>query len=126
MPRVSKESSDRTDDHGAVLERTSELDDQTVNFVTFREDSDITEILASLSEKKCICPHWGYLFAGRMHVHYDDGREDVINAGDAFYAPAGHTVWKAEAGTEMLLFSPTNLLHEVDDAIRAVMQAQLS
>lgn len=126
MPRVSKESTDKTNDYGAVLERTSQLDDHTVNFVTFREESDISEILASLSEKKCTCPHWGYLFSGRTHVKYDDGRSDVINAGDAFYAPAGHTVWHAEAGTEMLLFSPTDLLNEVDTAIKAVMQAQLS
>lgn len=126
MPRVSKESTDKTDDHGAVLERTSELDDHTVSFVTFREESDITEILASLSEKKCICPHWGYLFSGRMQVQYDDGREDVINAGDAFYTPAGHTAWKAESGTEVLMFSRTDLLNEVDTAIKAVMQAQLT
>ena len=126
MPRVSKESADETNDYGAVLERTSELDDHTVNFVTFRENSDITEVLASLSEKKCICPHWGLLFSGRMHVEYDDGRKDVINAGDAFFAPAGHTVWKAEAGTEMLMFSPTDLLNEVDTAIKAVMQERLS
>lgn len=126
MPRVSKASTDTTNEYGAVLERTSELDDHTVNFVTFREDSDITQILASLSEKKCICPHWGYLFSGRMHIEYDDGRKDLINAGDAFYAPAGHTVWRAEAGTEMLLFSPTGLLNEVETAIKAVMQAQRS
>ena len=124
MPRVSKESTGKTNDYGAVLERTGVLDDHTVNFVTFRQESDITELLASLSEKKCICPHWGYLFSGRMHVVYDDGERDTINAGDAFYTPAGHTSWRAEAGTEMLMFSPSDLLAEVDAAITAAMQAQ--
>lgn len=124
MPRVSKEGTDTTNDHGAVLERTSVLADHTVSFVTFREESDITEILASLSERKCVCPHWGYLFSGRMHVGYDDGTKDTIEPGDAFYTPAGHTSWRAEAGTEMLMFSPSDLLAEVEAAIAVAMQAQ--
>ena len=126
MPRVSKESSEKTNDYGAVLERSSDLEGYTASFVTFREENDITEILASLSEKKCICPHWGFLFSGRMFVAYDDGREETIDAGEAFYTPAGHTSWRAEAGTEMLIFGPTDLLAEVDAAITAVMQAQMA
>ena len=126
MPRVSKESSEKTNDYGAVLDRSSDLEGYTASFVTFREESDITEILASLSEKKCICPHWGYLFSGRIFVAYDNGREETIDVGDAFYTPAGHTSWRAEAGTEMLIFGPTDLLAEVDAAITAVMQAQTS
>jgi hypothetical protein len=59
-----------------------------------------------------------------VHVEYDDGRRDVVDAGDAFYAPAGHTVWRAESGTEMLMFSPTGPLAEVTAAITAAMQRQ--
>jgi hypothetical protein len=35
MPRVSKESSEKTDDYGAVLERSSDLEGYTASFVTF-------------------------------------------------------------------------------------------
>jgi len=33
------------------------------------------------------------VFKGKMTLGYDDGREDVVGSGDAFYAPAGHTSW---------------------------------
>ena len=55
MPRVSKDQTETTQDYGAVLDRCSTIEGYTVNFVTFREDSDITEILASLDQHKCIC-----------------------------------------------------------------------
>ena len=44
MPRVSKDSTEKSSDYGAVLERTSELDDHTVSFVTFREDLSLIHI----------------------------------------------------------------------------------
>ena len=44
--------------------------------------------------------------------------------GSAFYWSAGHTSVKAAAGTEMLMFSPADLLAEVDAAIAAMMQAR--
>jgi len=91
--------------------------------VTFREDADITGILAGLSQGKCICPHWGYLFQGEISVAYDTGQHETIEAGSAFYAPAGHTSWRAAAGTEMLMFSPADLLAEVEAAITAMMEA---
>jgi hypothetical protein len=122
MPTVSTASADKVKDWGPVLEQTSDLDGYTVGFVTFREDSDITDILAGLSQGKCICPHWGYLFKGEMNVAYDTGERETITAGNAFYAPAGHTSWRAAAGSEMLMFSPADLLAEVDAAIAAMMQ----
>lgn len=79
-------------------------------------------MLASLSEGKCMCPHWGYLLAGIVTVRYDNGHEETIEAGDAFYIPAGHTWWKADAGTELVQFSPADQLAEVDAAIAKAMQ----
>jgi hypothetical protein len=86
-------------------------------------DNDTTDILATLSEGKCTCPHWGYVLAGQIAVAYDDGRSQVIEPGDAFYLPPGHTSWKATAGTELVQFSPADQLAEVDAAISAAMQA---
>ena len=123
MPSVSTDSAQDVKDYGPVLERTSVLDGYAVNFVTFREDADITAILAGLSQGKCICPHWGYLFQGEISVAYDTGQRETIGAGSAFYAPAGHTSWRAAAGTEMLMFSPADLLAEVEAAITAMLEA---
>ncbi len=122
MPKATSASAEKVEDFGVVLDRASDLDGYTVNFTTFREDVDITDVLASLPQGGCACPHWGYLLQGRVAVRYDDGREDVIEAGDAFYLPAGHTSWSAEAGTELVQFSPAELLAETDAAIAKAMQ----
>ena len=124
MPKVSKEHADAIKDYGAVVDRSSEVDGYTINIVTFNEGQDITDLLASLSEGKCMCPHWGYVLQGRIAVRYDDGVEETVAAGEAFYLPAGHTSWKAEAGTELVQFSPTEQLAEVDAAINRVMEAR--
>jgi Cupin domain len=39
----------------------------------------------------CPIPHFGYCVRGRLHVRYQDGAEEVIQAGDLFYMPPGHT-----------------------------------
>ena len=44
MPKVSQDSSTEGGDHGAVVERSEELGDYTVNFLTFREDIDQTPL----------------------------------------------------------------------------------
>ena len=119
MPTVSIDSADKVKDWGPVLEHTSALDGYTVSFVTFREDSDITDILAGLSQGKCICPHWGYLFEGSMTVRYGD-HEETYGPGDAFYMPPGHTP-KASAGTRFVQFSPAEELAVTEAAIAAAM-----
>ena len=89
--------------------------DFTVNFVTIRQDHDLAPMLASLPGGMCQCPHWGVMTKGRMTVRYAD-REEVFEAGDAFYMTPGHTP-AAEAGTEFIQFSPTDLLAETEAAI---------
>jgi len=50
-----------------------------------------------------------------MRFVYAD-REEVYEAGDAFYAPPGHRPY-VEAGAELLQFSPTEELAETERAI---------
>ena len=45
MPTATRESMPETD-HGPVVERTSELGPYTVDFVTFRQDMDMSETYA--------------------------------------------------------------------------------
>src|SRR5271156_149180 len=105
MARVSRESASEIVDFGPAEERTERFHDQTINFATIREDSDLAPVLKGLPGDACQCPHWGYLFSGSMTVRYAD-HEEVIRPGDAFYMPPGH-VPAAQAGTEFVLFSPT-------------------
>ena len=115
MGKASKETTPTTMDFEIAEDRSCQLDDFTVNFVTIRQDHDLAPMLAVLPGGMCQCPHWGVITKGRMTVRYGD-REEVFEAGDAFYMTPGHTP-AAEAGTEFIQFSPTDLLAETEAAI---------
>jgi len=105
MPKVSKETADRVVDAGVMIGRYSELDGYNVGFEHFREDVDVAPLLVGLPDDHCQSPHWGYVVSGRVTFRFAD-REEVYDAGDAYYAPPGH-VPVVEAGTEVVEFSPT-------------------
>ncbi len=115
MPRASKESAAQVDDRGPTEDRHEDLGGYTVNFVTIREDMDLAPLLKGLPDDRCQCPHWGYVFKGRLTWRFAD-RDEVVEAGDAFYAPPGHAPM-AEAGSEFVQFSPTAELREVEAAM---------
>ncbi len=112
MPKVSKDSAEHVDDHGVAEDRHEDIDGYTVNFVSFRQDVDATPLLKGLPGDRCTCPHWGYVLKGRLTYRFAD-HDEVFQAGDAFYLPAGH-VPVAEAGSELVQFSPSDQLREVD------------
>ena len=122
MPKVSKESASGGGDHGLVLDRSEDLEDYTVNFVTFREDIDHAPLLKGLPDDQCQCPHWGYVIKGKMTYRFGD-REEVFEAGDAYYAPPGHIPVHNEPGTEFLQFSPAEELRQTSEVIMKNMQA---
>jgi hypothetical protein len=117
MPKISKQSAPDVMDAGPAVDRGGHLDDYAVQFVTIRESHSLAALLAGLPEDSCPCPHWGYLLAGKITVSYPD-REEVFEAGDAFYMPPGH-VPAAVAGSEFVMFSPGDQLAEVMTAMAA-------
>jgi hypothetical protein len=124
MPKVSKDSASQAVDHGPVMDKSEQLDGYTVNFVTFRQDIDATPLLKGLPDDRCQCPHWGYVTKGRLVYRFGD-REETFEAGDAFYAPPGHVPVQHEPGTEIVQFSPTQELREVETVMARNMQAML-
>ena len=72
-------------------------------------------MLKGLPGDRCPCPHWGYLFTGKITVTYAD-HEEVYQAGDAFYMSPGH-VPTGETGSEFVQFSPAEALAEVRTAM---------
>jgi len=121
MPKVSTDGAAHVDQHGPVEDRHEEIDGYTVNFVSFGVDIDGTPLLKGLPDDRCQCPHWGYVFKGKLTWRFAD-HEEVSEAGDAFYAPPGHAP-KAEAGSEFVQFSPSEALHEAQAAMMENMQA---
>jgi glyoxylate utilization-related uncharacterized protein len=120
MPKASREQA-QVQVFGPVEDRHEDLDGYTVNFVSFGADVDAGPLLRGLPDDRCSCPHWGYVVKGRMSVRFAD-REEVYEAGDAFYMPPGH-VPAVAAGTEIVQFSPTEPLREVEATMARNMQA---
>ena len=79
--------------------------------------TDLAPLLKGLDTDLCHCPHWGYLIEGRVKVEFADGHVEIVRENDLFYWPPGHTV-KAEADSEIILFSPQ---HEHDEVMEHVL-----
>jgi hypothetical protein len=122
MPKVSKQSAKRGGDWGAVAERADDAANYTIGFVEFRQDIDGTPLLKGLPDDRCQCPHWGYVLKGKLTMRFAD-REEVYEAGDAFYAPPGHVPVKHEPGTEIVQFSPSKELQQTEAVLMKNMQA---
>lgn len=105
MPKLSKDTPARVEENPVLLNRYGELDGYTVGFETFLADADATPFLRGLPDDRCQSPHWGYVVAGSLTFRYAD-REETFEAGDAYYAPPGHSPLVTE-GTELVEFSPT-------------------
>ena len=75
---------------GDVEVRVHDQDGLMVGFVRLPAGADLRPATKGLPDDLCPCPHWGYMLKGRMRVTYAD-REEVLEAGDLFYMPAGHT-----------------------------------
>jgi mannose-6-phosphate isomerase-like protein (cupin superfamily) len=125
MPKVSRHSATHSatqgGDFGPVVDRSDELEGYSVNFTTFREDIDATPLMKGLPDDRCQCPHWGYVVAGKLTFRYAD-REEVFEAGDAFYTPPGHVPVKHEPGTDIVLFSPADELRKTETVMMKNMQ----
>jgi len=115
MPKISKESAPDVQEYGPALGISGRLEGYTVNFVTIKQAHSLAGMFKGLPDESCPCPHWGYLFTGKITVTYPD-HEEVYEAGDAFYMSPGH-VPAAEMGSEFVQFSPADALADV----RAVM-----
>jgi hypothetical protein len=104
MPKVSKQTASNVQSAGPMESHSDQLGDYIVDFATFHEAGDATPLFKGLPEDRCQAAHWGYVFNGKLTFKYAD-REEVYEAGDAYYAPPGH-VPVVEAGTEVVEFSP--------------------
>ena len=87
---------------GSSFSRQIEWGDMDAAFWGFPSGFDTKPLFKGLPNG-CECPHWGYLFKGKMRVKYAD-HEEVISAGEAYYLAPGHNV-VMEEDCEMVEFS---------------------
>ena len=95
---------------GSSYSRDVAWGDMNVAFEAFPRGADTTPLFKGLPDDRCQCPHWGYIFKGKMRVTYAD-REEVISAGEAFYIAPGHNV-VVEEDCEVIEFSPKDEFQE--------------
>jgi glyoxylate utilization-related uncharacterized protein len=105
---------------GVIMRRLPGYGGMTVAFNEVPAGTDFSPLLQGLKNDSCHCPHWGYVVEGALRVKYDDGKEEVLNAGDVFYLPAGHT-GRVEKDLKFLEFSPEKEFKEVMDHIAGKM-----
>jgi hypothetical protein len=121
MPHTSKNSARVELDIADLEGRYVDLDGYTVAFETYKADVDPASLFAGLPDDRCQCPHWGIVVRGRLTMRFAD-HEETYQAGDAYYAPPGHTP-VVTAGSEVVEFSPTDLLHQTMAVLGANMAA---
>ena len=92
----------------------------TVGFETYSADADMAPMFKGLPDDRCQCPHWGYVVKGKLTFPFAD-REEVFEAGDAYYVGPGHTPI-LYAGTEVVEFSPTEELGRTMDVVTKNME----
>lgn len=107
---------------GSIMRRQSGFGDMDVVYHELPKGTDFTPLLKGLANDSCHCPHWGYIFQGSFRFIYDDGREEVFEEGDVFYAPAGHSAI-VDADLKFIDFSPTKEHNEVLAHVGKVMAA---
>lgn len=122
MPKVSKHTASGGGDYGPVVDLHEEVEGYRIGFTTFREDVDGTPLLKGLPDDRCQCPHWGYVISGRVTFRFTH-RDEVFEAGDAFFTPAGHIPVSHEPGSEILMFSPAHELARTEAVMMKNMQA---
>ena len=95
-----------------IMRAQSDYGGMTVCYNELPKGTDFTPLLNGLTNDSCHCPHWGYVFEGKMLVKYDDETEEILEKGDVFYLTSGHTVIVLE-DIKMIDFNPSKAFNEV-------------
>ncbi len=74
--------------------------------------SDLGPLLVGLKNNSCQVPHWGYILEGVLQLTYDDGRVEMLEAGELFYMPPGHVGVVVE-DLKLMDFSPQKGMKKV-------------
>jgi hypothetical protein len=83
----------------------------------FPAGTDFTPILAGLKDDLCQVPHWGYLEKGKLRIIDKNKKTTVVNGGDVFYMPPGHTAIIDE-DSKIIEFSPEEGMHELNKHVQ--------
>jgi hypothetical protein len=122
MPNVSRESASEKIAFEGLDVRLENLEGgYSVCFESHTADADLAELFRGLPDDRAQLPRWGYVIKGKVGFRFAD-REETYSAGDAYYVPPGHTPVHC-AGTEIVEFSPTEILGATMPVVMQNLQA---
>jgi hypothetical protein len=122
MAKIAKEQTTTVYEIEGFEGHYEDLDGYTIGFESYTADADLAPLYRGLPDDRCQCPHWGTVLKGTLVYRYADGSEDVIRAGEAYFARPGHTP-VLTAGTEIVEFSPAAELAKTVEVIVSNLQA---
>jgi hypothetical protein len=103
--------------------RSAHWGDMEVGFTTVAQAADVSAGYAGLPGGVCPCPHYGYVFSGRLRCVYpgSDLPDEVAEAGDVYFFRSGHHLIY-ETPSEVLELNPAAALQQVMDHVEAVLR----
>lgn len=122
MAKLSRSTASQHEEMTGFEGHYGEAGAYTIGFESYTEDQDPAPLFKGLPNDRCQSPHWGVVLKGRLIYRYGDGSEDVIEAGEAYYAAPDHTP-VLTAGTEIVEFSPTADLAKTMEVVLKNLQA---
>ena len=122
MPNVSRETASEQVAFEGLNVRLEHLEGgYSVCFESHTADADLADLFHGLPDDRAQLPRWGYVITGKVGFRFLD-REETYEAGDAYYVPPGHTPVHY-AGTEIVEFSPTEILGQTIPVVMKNLQA---
>ena len=92
--------------------------DLEVGLTTLSEPANISGMYDGLPGGVCPCPHYGYVFSGRVRCVYPDSElaDEVAETGDVYFFQSGHYLIYEEP-SQVLEFNPAAALARVMDVL---------
>lgn len=122
MPKASKQTASESLTMEGYEGHFQDFGPYTVGFERYTQDADPAPLFKGLPDDRCQAPHLGYVLEGKVKFTFADGHEEVYEAGDAYYAPPGHTPY-LYAGSEVVEFSPSAELRQTVEVVTRNMEA---
>lgn len=99
--------------------RSVQWGDMEVGYTT-AGPSDASPAYKGLPGGICMCPHYGYVFSGKIRCVYPDSDwpDEVAESGDVYFFRAGHHLIYEEP-TKALELNPADALQTLMDHIEA-------
>lgn len=123
MSKINAENASQVEEMEGFEGRYQDLGGYTVGFESYTVHDDPAALFRGLPDDACQCPHWGFVLEGKVGYRYtDDGSEETIGAGEAYYARPGHTP-VFYPGTRIVEFSPNAELEQTMEVVLANLAA---